>query len=194
MQSGSLMERFRSVRPLLLDAVLIALLVAASIQIVVLRGEVQRLQRAVAVEKANNQDIVIGQEIRPLLVRGLGPAAAGRSYILMYLSPGCGSCAQAVPMWRELIARVGAANVVILAAIPKGGNVSDVHEYLRTQQLPGIALVTVTPSDIDTFRLKAVPKTLIVDRNSVVRGIWNDLPDPASIVNAWKKYAEGGSA
>ena len=194
MASGSFTERFKSVRPLLVDVVLIALLVAASVQIVVLRRQVQRLERAAAIQTAVTEDIAVGQDIRALLVRGLGASAAGRSYILMYLSPSCGSCAQAVPLWRELISRVGAPNVVILAAVPLGGSMSDVHEYLRQHRLPEVAVVTVKPADIDTFRLKAVPKTLIVDRSSVVRGIWNDMPDPGMVVNAWKKYAEGGAS
>lgn len=194
MASSRLSERFRTVRPFLVDAALIVLLIAASVQIVALRRQVQRLERALAVKTAINEDIVVGQDLRPLLVRGLGPTAAGRSYILMFLSPGCGSCAEAVPLWRELISQVGAANVVVLAAIPLGGNMSDVHEYLRQHQLRDVAVVPVRSSDMDIFRLKSVPKTLIVDRSSVVRGTWNDLPDPASVVNAWKKVAEGGSA
>jgi methylamine dehydrogenase accessory protein MauD len=98
------------------------------------------------------------------------PWNAGKSSLLVFVSPGCGACPEVIPSIRA-IRRSDRRHVEILliSATPGDGNV----EFARKSHCP----VIVDSDLVSAYSIDAMPYAMAIDRDGVVRakGIVNQI-------------------
>ena len=165
-----------SPRKHLFDIILIGALLAASGVIVYLNREVHRLQATI---EAGGGDVVLGSNLLPLkatVAGGTTTIEAGRPRVVLYVAAGCGACARAMPRFRDIVARVGAVNTVLLGPGNREESIKELQQYAQRQKLDGVAVAGISHDTMTEKRMLGVPRVLLVDRGGRIARVWQRVP------------------
>lgn len=170
------------------------LLVCASAELLYLGFRLRALNSVVNLLESN-QDVVEGQRLLPSSFRSSQlPSmriAAGREYLVLYLSPRCRSCTKNAPAWRAIITAIGADNVLILSPGASSIARSQQKRYLSDQGLQSAASFCIDGTEITRSGLRNLPRTILLDRRGIVTKVWRGLVDPEPVLESWSQIKGG---
>ena len=147
-------------------------LIALAVQVVFLVKENRRL-----LEGGRLPQIATGERLPPISARQLDGqdttlhfASSSEDTLLLVFTTTCPVCEKNQPAWRELYERFGDHYNVVGLSI---GDVEPTRAYASEHDLPFPVFVPEDAQDFPKrFKIPAVPQTLHLDRDGIVRDQW----------------------
>jgi hypothetical protein len=172
-------------RPAVVDVLSIILVVG-------LVGDLAYLHHRMSVtgKLSSTGDLLDGARLLPMPAVGLTgeriTIETGRPKLLLYTLPSCGGCRREMPEWVTAARQIGRENVLFVLAGATPDQARNVPEYLSSNQLPGFPAVRVDSSIMKEYHMLAIPRTILVDSNGVVKQVWRGAVVAKTIIQAWK--------